>query len=149
MYRHFSAVADSNVGRVGNDNQEIDWEILTSTIWNRSECVLSGIWAVNQVRISSFHAHMRIKITLEYAIGRDARAVKHKRKDSVYFRSHCRLPWCVVLTLPGFEPERLHFLIPEGHLRFQWSPGATAFYIDGQRKTRFTTNVRCIPSQST
>ncbi|KAF5351666.1 hypothetical protein D9756_007716 [Leucocoprinus leucothites] len=31
-----------------NDNQEIDWEILTSTIWNRSECVLSGIWAVNQ-----------------------------------------------------------------------------------------------------
>lgn len=32
-----------------NDNQEIDWEILTSTISTSSACVPAGIWATNQV----------------------------------------------------------------------------------------------------
>lgn len=32
-----------------NDNQEIDWETLTSTISTPSQCVPAGIWATNQV----------------------------------------------------------------------------------------------------
>lgn len=33
---------------LANDNQEIDWEILTSTIDKASSCVPAGIWATNQ-----------------------------------------------------------------------------------------------------
>ncbi|KAF9568184.1 concanavalin A-like lectin/glucanase [Agrocybe pediades] len=34
-----------------NDNQEIDWEILTSTIDTSSSCVPAGIWATNQALV--------------------------------------------------------------------------------------------------
>ncbi|KAF5351663.1 hypothetical protein D9756_007715 [Leucocoprinus leucothites] len=86
-----------------NDNQEIDWEILTSTIWSRSDCVLPGIWAVNQGVIPGTSSISK-RITFTF----DPTADFHE-------------------------------------YRIDWSPGATAFYIDGQLKTRFTTNV---PSQA-
>jgi len=82
-----------------NDNQEIDWEILTSTISTASACVPAGIWATNQaVTPGTQNTHQTVPFTF------DPTADFHE-------------------------------------YRIDWSSDATAFYIDGQQKTRFTTNV--------
>ncbi|KAF9448217.1 glycoside hydrolase family 16 protein [Macrolepiota fuliginosa MF-IS2] len=82
-----------------NDNQEIDWEILTSTISTASACVPAGIWATNQaVTPGTSNTHQTIPFTF------DPTADFHE-------------------------------------YRIDWSSDATAFYINGQQQTRFTTNV--------
>jgi len=82
-----------------NDNQEIDWEILTSTISTSSACVPAGIWATNQAVIPGTpNTHQTVPFTF------DPTAAFHE-------------------------------------YRIDWSAGVTSFYIDGQQKARFTTNV--------
>jgi len=82
-----------------NDNQEIDWEILTSTISTSSACVPAGIWATNQaVTPGTPNTHQTVPFTF------DPTAAFHE-------------------------------------YRIDWSAGVTSFYIDGQQKARFTTNV--------
>lgn len=86
-----------------NDNQEIDWEILTSTITNSSACVHAGIWATNQAVVPGTpNTHQTVPFTFD---------------PTANFHEY----------------------------RIDWSADATAFYIDGQQKARFTTNV---PSQA-
>lgn len=86
-----------------NDNQEIDWETLTSTISTSTACVPSGIWATNQAVVSGTpNTHQNIPFTFD---------------PTANFHEY----------------------------RIDWSANATAFYIDGQQKARFTTNV---PSQA-
>ncbi|EKM74934.1 hypothetical protein AGABI1DRAFT_47135 [Agaricus bisporus var. burnettii JB137-S8] len=82
-----------------NDNQEIDWETLTSTISTSSQCVPAGIWATNQRAFAGAPA------------------------------TDATIPFTFDPTADFHE------------YRIDWSSDATAFYIDGQRKARFTQNV--------
>ena len=54
--------SDMKFGKA-NDNQEIDWEILTTTTLTSRPGVPAGIWATNQV-FSSYWITMRILIVI-------------------------------------------------------------------------------------
>ena len=80
-----------------NDTQEIDWEILTSTVSTSSACVPSGIWATNQVYIlppvrniliDAPNYHIRFE-------GCHSRATFNTWHCGIVFRPIRRFPWYV------------------------------------------------------
>ncbi|KIM45489.1 glycoside hydrolase family 16 protein [Hebeloma cylindrosporum] len=82
-----------------NDTQEIDWEILTSTVSKSSACVPAGIWATNQAVIPGQPStHDIVEVSFD---------------PSADFHEY----------------------------RIDWTPGVSAFYIDGVQKAKLTTNV--------
>ncbi|KAG5643179.1 hypothetical protein DXG03_001383 [Asterophora parasitica] len=103
-----------------NDNQEIDWEILTSTTLTGNDGVPAGIWASNQALVPGQPStHQNIPFTFDPSQG------YHGEGN---------------LDLPL----RVLNLANSGLQNIESTADATVFYIDGVQKARFTTNVRLL-----
>jgi hypothetical protein len=66
-----------------NDNQEIDWEILTSTTLTSSPNVPAGIWATNQVKLKTSNGPI-VLIKCRFNPGFGSRNAFHARNGPVH-----------------------------------------------------------------
>ncbi|TFK97369.1 concanavalin A-like lectin/glucanase domain-containing protein [Pterulicium gracile] len=97
-----------------NDNQEVDWEMLTSTIDRSSACVPAGIWATNQATTPGGQKNSAV-VPLPW----DPRAGFHEY----------RVDWTAQATtfyLDGVQKARFTTNVPTAELLFiteAWSSG--------------------------